>query len=140
MFDKKVFEYFDRLMLFCRKLGASPFHWDGKTGELLSTKKYTRKARYGFCVQITYIIYCVTKAILLRSNLNYFNICLAFAYAFCLNCLISMPATIFEKDLAAFVNCSYRLILQYQGIEMIWKPSKSKIELFEMENRNENSL
>ncbi|OXA37825.1 hypothetical protein Fcan01_27394 [Folsomia candida] len=114
MFDKKVFEYFDRLILFCRKLGASPFDWDGKTRQLFSTKKDTRKARFELFVKIAYTIYCVTKAILLRGNLNYFNICLVFGYAFCLNCLISMPATIYEKGLAAVVNCSCRFILQYQ--------------------------
>lgn len=115
MLNEKVFQYFARVLSFSRKIGSSPFHWDGKTRQIFLTRKFRNKTRYGFLTQVGYSIYCFIKAILLRGDVASFNFCLSFAYGITLNSFIWIPGVIYEREFAALMNYSFRFINEYQG-------------------------
>lgn len=115
MLNGKVFKYFARVILFCGKAGSSPFVWDVKTGRLFVSRKLRNKTRSGISVQVGYSIYCVIKAILLTANVGSFYFSISLAYGITINSLLWIPLVVYEKDFAAFMNCSFRFVKDYEG-------------------------
>ncbi|OXA48481.1 hypothetical protein Fcan01_16202 [Folsomia candida] len=126
MLNGKVFKYFARVILFCGKAGSSPFVWDVKTGRLFVSRKLRNKTRSGISVQVGYSIYCVIKAILLTANVGSFYFSISLAYGITINSLLWIPLVVYEKDFAAFMNCSFRFVKEYQGNSLV-APASSYI-------------
>lgn len=115
MLNENFFQYYFRTIKFCRKVGCIPFHFNRKTKKLFLAKKDVHRTRSKFVVHPTFTFYCHIKSILLSGEVDALNFCLSTAYAITLNCLIWIPTAIYESDFAAFMNCTFRFISEYQS-------------------------